>query len=101
MHPECKEPLRTWFRLRASPPRLSARVKGNGAGRGIPYPNPNPSPNPNPNPSPYPLITLTLTLTLTLTPNPTRAPNTAFQGDAEEGARIHFFVGNWGTTGKG
>jgi len=25
----------------------------------------------------------------------------AFKGDAEEGARIHFFVGNWGTTGGG
>jgi hypothetical protein len=25
----------------------------------------------------------------------------AFKGDAEEGCRIHFFVGNWGTTGAG
>ena len=25
----------------------------------------------------------------------------AFKGDAEEGARIHFFVGNWSASGGG
>jgi len=36
MHPMCKERLRTWLRVKASPTRLSRRVRRNGAGCGIP-----------------------------------------------------------------